>query len=298
MSEWWTKYEGHVLSVGIEYPDENWLDFKSVHGSKLATYRFNYLNPKGLLYIFHGMHCASSDATHIAKKYAEEGYAVMSFDQEGHGKSEGSKGNIISLQDYAVDSENFIIKSKSLYKDNLPIFLLGESMGGTMCIMVSLKRPDLIKGIILMAPAIGVNPDLEPTLQKIVRFFNFCCCGSLGLKELDQTLASRNSYYQGYFIDNPDFFHGKVNARTGTAMLNGLQNLHSQLHKVRVPLILFQGGQDKIVDAGQAREFIRVCESPDKELVFYDDMYHAVFHEPEINEILEKCIEWSNKRLI
>jgi alpha-beta hydrolase superfamily lysophospholipase len=243
------------------------------------------------------MHLSSNDASHIAYHFFNSGFAVAAFDQEGHGKSDGPRGTIISLDSFAGDCEKFILKTKSLYPVNTQIFVLGLSMGGALSVMMGLRIPDLIKGALLFGPALGVAPDFEPSLQRIVRFLNFCCCSGLRLKAIDQNLASRNPHYPQYFHENPEFFAGKLNARTGAAMLNGLQNLELQRNHFDRPVIIFHGGQDKLADPKQSKEFIENCKSNDKELVVYDGMYHVVFHEPEIHEILERCVKWINERI-
>ena len=295
MTEWWVKYQGHIPSVGINYPEEDWLEIRSQHGLKLMTYRFHNPEPRGIIFLFHGMHCASIYFTHLAKKFFEEGYAVVAFDQEGHGKSEGPRGNIISLEDYSLDCEKFVTMAKTHYPFDTPIYLLGHSMGGALSVMLALKRPELIRGILLFAPAIGIDPNFEPFLQKLVRCLNSCCPG-IGTQKIDQKLASNNPYYPGYFADCPDYYSEKVNARTFVAMMDGMKNLQLVSENVTTPLIILQGGQDKITSHVIANEFYKKCKSIDKEYVFYEEMYHTIPHEKEIGEILDKCINWINTR--
>ena len=168
-------------------------------------------------------------------------------------------------------------------------------MGGALSVMLALKRPELIRGILLFAPAIGIDPNFEPFLQKLVRCLNSCCPG-IGTQKIDQKLASNNPYYPGYFADCPDYYSEKVNARTFVAMMDGMKNLQLVSENVTTPLIILQGGQDKITSHVIANEFYKKCKSIDKEYVFYEEMYHTIPHEKEIGEILDKCINWINTR--
>ena len=297
MTEWWVKYQGSIESAGLEYPEPNFIDLKSSHGYRLSTFRFHHANPRALLFIFHGMHLSSSDFSHIARHFFNKGFTVAAFDQEGHGRSEGPRGTILNLDSYAADCEKFVLKTKSLYPQNTPIFVSGLSMGGALSVMLGLRMPELINGVLLFAPALGVAPDFEPAKLRIIRFLNFCCCGGVRLLAIDQTLASRNPLYPQYFHENPEFFDGKMNARTGAAMLNGLENLGLQRNEFSRPVIIFHGRQDKLADLQTSKDFIENCKSTDKELVIYEDMYHVVFHEPEIHEILERCVKWINERI-
>ena len=287
---------GKVQNAGIFYPDESWLDITSATGKHLHTYRFHNPTPKAILVIFHSMYCASNEATHVAKRFYEEGYAVIAMDMEGHGKSGGARGNIISLDNYSQDIEKFLLAARTHYPPDTPIFAMGLSMGGTLCVMAALLRPDLIKGMVLFAPGLSVSPDFEPFLQKIVRCLNFCCCACLKLTDFDPNLLTRNKDYVSFIMDNPDNYNGKMNVRSAYAMLEGFEHIHARLRNVSTPVIAFQGGADKIVSAEETKNFISNCAASDKEFVFYDDMYHETYHEPEIQEILEKAVQWVNER--
>lgn len=297
MTDWKIKYFGHIESAEISYPEENWMELKSLSGYKLATYRFHRPHPKALVCIFHGLNFASCDLTNVAQNLYSNGCSVIAFDYPGHGKSEGPRGNMDNLEGLAADCEKFLIKALAGYSKNTPVFLLGESMGGALCVMVSMRRPELIRGVMLFAPALGVSPDFEPVLQKLVCCLNFCC-GGTRLKSFDPVLFSRNPYFPNYFRENPEFFTGRLNVRTAAAMLNGLENLQLMAQNFRTPVIVFQGGMDKITSAQVAKEFIENCKSDDKEFLIYDDMFHCVAHEPEISEILIKCTEWIDKRIL
>ena len=259
------------------------------------TYRFDHESPKGLIFMFHGLHLSSSIGAYVAKRLYDDGFTVLAFDIEGHGKSEGPKGNLRSLFDVAEDCENFVTKGLLHYPSNISTFLSGISLGGALSVMLSLKRPSFYKGMILFAPALGVNPDFEPFIRKIVRVLS-CCCGGLPLKVSDAVDCS-NPYYSEYIHKNPECYTGKINVRTAVALLDGMESLPLQFKNVRIPILLFQGGNDKVVSVDHSKEFIRISESEDKEFVFYQNMYHIIFEEPEIEEILDKTVKWINARI-
>ncbi|OMJ93224.1 hypothetical protein SteCoe_3798 [Stentor coeruleus] len=296
MSEWWTQYVGKVQNAGVFFPEENWLGLTSVNGLKLMTYRFHRDIPKALVFIFHGMFGESNESSHVAKFLYNEGYAVLSMEQEGHGKSEGKKGAVGSYRAMAHDSMKFIHKAIKFYPDSTPIFLIGFSMGGTITAMLSLLKPEIISGILLLAPALGVHPEFEPFLRKIVRCLN-CCCGCLKLKKFDGNLLSRNTDYIKYIEINPYTYSGKMSVRTAVNTLDGLNEIQEQVNNITVPVVLIQGGVDKIVSADMNENFIKDCKSRDAEYWFYENMFHDIYHEPEINEIMDRCVDWINSRL-
>ncbi|CAG9311053.1 unnamed protein product [Blepharisma stoltei] len=296
MTEWWVKYKGTIPSAGLSFPEDDWLDLRSSAGYKLHTYRYPANNPRALIFIFHCLHSATSSYSHFAKKFAEQEFAVFGFDQPGHGRSEGPKGNIRDFDDLVNNGIEFISKTKEHYPDETPAFIIGESMGGTICIDIALRIPTMINGMILLAPALGVNPDLAPFLVKLVRCFAWCWSG-MPLKGTDPNLACSNPINAQWWEENPDTYFGRLNAGTGAALLRGFEEVQDQIGNVTTPFILFQGGHDAIVNEQQAREFVKNSKVEDKEYAFYKEMYHAVSNEPQVYEIIDRILEWIQERV-
>ena len=293
---WSSKYEGLISCVGIEYPEKDFVSLKSTHSLRLATYRFHVNQPKALVFVFHGLHKASSDMALVARVLFQNGFAVAAFDQEGQGDSEGQRGTFVDIDDQVADCIQFIEKTKLMYPANVPVFCIGVTLGGALCVKIGLKRPDLLNGVVLYGPTLELDPNFNPFIQKTVRLLNWCCCKNLRLKAVDQSANSQNPHYASYCYDNPGFFSGKLNVKTAYAIIRGLRELKPQLERFKCPFILFHGEKDKMKGASSSSEFCEKCQAVDKEIVFYPEMNHAVVHEPEFKEILQKTVDWIRNR--
>ncbi len=64
----------------------------------LANFRYPAVGqkPKGVMFLFHGFGSHSDRHVHVAKKFAEAGLDVVSFDYQGFGQSPGKRGYIHS----------------------------------------------------------------------------------------------------------------------------------------------------------------------------------------------------------
>jgi alpha-beta hydrolase superfamily lysophospholipase len=291
MSAWWSEYIGKIPNAGVFYPKEDWLSLYSSNGNKLMTYRFHHENPKAIVFIFHEMFSDSSETVFVAKFLYEKGYSVLAMDQEGHGKSEGRKGMIKNFEFLVVDSEKFIRKVKKYYPENTPIFLLGGSTGASLVAMLALWRPNLVNGIILLAPVLNARTQPETIFHKLVRNFA-CCCSCLTLEKLDRSSFSRNPYYESYYQANPWTFKSKLLIQSTISTMNSIKELQNNAYKISVPLVLIQGGNDKFVTPEDSKKFIENCVSSDKEYWYYEQLYHSILFEPEIEEIVTRCADW------
>ena len=54
---------------------------------------------------------------------------------------------------------------------------------------------------------------------------------------------------------------------------------------------------DKLVDPDVGYELIEKSPSKDKMHLYYPEMWHDIWHEPEIVEIIPKIIEWALNRI-
>ena len=115
----------------------------------------------------------SSGRTETWIKYCEVVYDLRDLemdiwliDHRGQGFSErlladSDKGHVEDFGDYATDLEAFITDVVGVSSSDA-VILLGHSMGGMIAAAVTAARPDLIDGLVLSAPMLGLNTDPYP----------------------------------------------------------------------------------------------------------------------------------------
>ncbi|XP_058099012.1 caffeoylshikimate esterase-like isoform X3 [Magnolia sinica] len=129
-------------------------------GLKLFTCRWTPIqDPKALIFLCHGygMECSiSMKGTGI--RLAKAGFAVYGIDYEGHGKSSGLEGYVPSFDDLVNDCSDYFtsVCEKKENKKKLK-YLLGESMGGAVALLLHRKKPKYWDGAVLVAPMCKVR---------------------------------------------------------------------------------------------------------------------------------------------
>jgi alpha-beta hydrolase superfamily lysophospholipase len=94
------------------------------------------------------------------------------------------------------------------------------------------------------------------------------------------------------YITDPLVYTRKVTARLGAEMLKTMQHVTESAAGIRLPLMIVQGGADKLVDPIGAQLFYDAVGSEDKTLKIYDGFYHEVFNEPEHDQVLDDVAGW------
>lgn len=65
-----------------------------------------------------------------AQRLTSWGFVCVGIDHQGHGKSEGTRAHMNSLDDLVDDASDYLQGVVVPAYPDLPIFLFGESMGG------------------------------------------------------------------------------------------------------------------------------------------------------------------------
>lgn len=125
--------------------------FDSQGDIKVYYYSWVPENPKGVIQIAHGMCEKALRYSYVAEKLAQNGYAVYANDHRGHGKTAAmeygymGKGDGFLLMVRDMKSLTDIIVKQH---PNLPIFLLGHSMGSFLSVRYVQLYANLLSGVI------------------------------------------------------------------------------------------------------------------------------------------------------
>lgn len=114
----------------------------------------NITNPQGVVLIVHGMAEHIERYVDFIKLLTDQGFVVFGHNQRGHKGSISSKDNYGYLGDFVtfetlVSDVNEIVDEIKKGFPQLPIFLLGHSMGTAVCTRFSQLYGKKINGIIL-----------------------------------------------------------------------------------------------------------------------------------------------------
>lgn len=283
-----------VAGLEFVYPEEGFFHFFTRDGLKLANYRFRAKAPKCIVFIFHGLHGYSNNLAVVAKHLNDVQCEVVGLDYRGHGKSEGLPGLFHNFEMALDDCIRFITETSAMYP-LLPIYILGQSIGGCICVHIEQKLKTRIRGMILIAPALGSVSKAAGFLGCILSCFS-CCCPGMLLVRPNPFEASSNHRAIEYLQKNPYIYTEKVRLGTVNTAIKGMRSARNILAQVETPFVIFQGTADRVVSPLIVENFYRTSEVADKTLHNYAGMGHGVLFEPEIYDMCEKMQKWLLER--
>jgi alpha-beta hydrolase superfamily lysophospholipase len=118
-----------------------------------------------------------------------------------------------------------------------------------------------------------------------------------GLIALEAEGVCRDPAVVEAYVNDPLVYTGKATARLGAELLKSMAHITAEAGKITLPVLIVQGGADRLVDPAGARMLYDAVGSADKTLRVYDGFYHEVFNEPEHEQVLGDVEEWLEKRL-
>lgn len=228
----------------------------------------------------------------------------MQLIRQGHGRSDGEpRGYAEKLEHYVEDLEEYIDSvSKKKYIDRgeipPPLILMGQSMGGLLSLLATLNMGNnRVAGIILTAPALGVDMSLELKVQKFFApVIDTLAPKARIVDAVDPWEMSRNKEAVQQYIDDPLTETGKLVARTAIGMSNGFEVIKKRRGDITVPILALHGTGDKCTCPKATEEFFRSVGTPaeKKRFLKLPGLYHELLEEPETNQILEYIIVFAS----
>lgn len=251
---------------------------------------------KAVLLVVHGLgeHCGRY--MNLVNYFVPQGYAVYGFDHQGHGKSGGDRLMVKTFDDLTSALSIFHKMVTDWHRDN-PLFLLGHSMGGGIAAYYLLEHQSAFKGVILSSPAFKPN---IPRLTLIMGMFMGRILSKLtpkaGVWKIDPSGVSRDQDVVLDYVSDPLVYRGKLTARLGFELDGALKRLQL-VDQITLPIIIVQGGDDRLICPEGAQMFYDKIGSEDKTLKIYPGLYHEVFNEPEKDMVFADIETWLERQL-
>ena len=245
--------------------------------------------PKAIVGLVHGMGEHMGRYAHVAEMLNREGYAVLGFDQRGHGRTQGKRGHVPHY-DGLLEGVDLLLAEASLKYPGVPRFLFGHSMGGNVTLNYLLRRQPDIRGAIVTGPWLTLAfkpPSLQAIVGKIVEKIYPAYTNNRPM--VAESLTTDPEMIRRYVSD--PLGHGQITARFFFSVQNaGLWAL-SHADRLRVPLLLMHGGDDKVTSIASSRHFADKAG----ELVDWrewPDFKHELHNETRREEVFEVVREW------
>lgn len=271
----------------------------SFSGADGATVYFQYWQPdadaRALILIAHGAAEHGGRYQAFAEHFTGLGYAVAALDHFGHGRSDGGRCCMRSLDDQVHNVAQFR-QCMTERLPGLPLVLLGHSMGGLIACLLLLQEQHEYAACVLSGAAIK-TPMEPPVWQLVLLKLLSRLAPNLGVMQLDASGVSRDEAVVEHYINDPLNHGGKMTARMVVELFRGMQVVQQRAPEIQIPLLILHGGADSMTSAEGSQFLHNHAGSKDKTLSIYPGLYHEIFNEPERLQVYADVESWLAERL-
>lgn len=252
-------------------------------------------NPKAVLLINHGFAEHSSRYDYVAQKFNDANYSVYRYDLRAHGRTKSELGHIESFQDF-IDDANEMVNLIKKENKNIPVFMLGHSMGGLITALYGIKYPESITGQIFSGAALGYLPSVEGIKKYLFLILNTFLKKTKINNPIDDSLCSVQEVFYDYINDDLVLKEATINFYV-EFLIKAVRSLNLGIRDYRYPCFLTHGEMDKVVPRKHSVNFYNNISSTDKEIKIYDNLYHEILNERERDQIIKDMVQWMNQRI-
>lgn len=274
---------------------------------------------RAIVCLVHGLGEHSGRYAHVAEHLNRAGFALLSADLRGHGKSDGMRGHIASSDIY-LDHIDRLLDEARRQGGDLPLFLYGHSLGGIAALFYVLKHPPEwvegpgvypdppvvfhpkhqpefrgVRGVVVTSP--GLRTALENQALKIflAKTIGAVLPAARMPTGLDAEQISRDPEVVRRYKSDP-LVHDQASAALAKYTLEMIPWIFEHAPEFSLPLLIMHGAADKIAYSWGSVELAGEI-GPMCTLHIWNDMYHELHNEPEKDQVLDQITAWMERQL-
>jgi acylglycerol lipase len=243
----------------------------------------------GVLLLCHGAGEHSGRYQNVVDALAPDGWAVYGLDLRGHGRSDGERVHVDRFSDWADDFDRFAREVRSRHPD-LPVFLLGHSVGAQIALAYALDHQETVRGLVLSAPFLATTavPEFARPVVRVISGL----APRLRVKLVDLNKISKDSGVVRAYRNDRLVYQGNATLAMAKIVEGQFRPLLDRAHDLRIPLLIQQGTEDVVAPPVGSQRLYEASGAKDTTLWLYDGLWHEIYNEPERERPLTDLRRW------
>ena len=247
--------------------------------------------PQVLLVVSHGLAEHGGRYAALAAQMVGRNCAVYALDHRGHGRSGGPRANIGRFEYVVSDLGTFIGRAQRQHP-GVPVVLFGHSMGGAIALACALRYEDVLRALVLSAPALA-PPEPPGALRRLALRAASAWRPDSGVLQLQSSYVSRDPEVVKAYQRDPGVYRGPIPARTAAELLDGMELVALHAPELQLPVLIQHGTADRLVPLAAVQPiYQRLGLQKRRTIRLYEGLYHEVYNEPERDRVIRDLVNW------
>ena len=252
--------------------------------------------PRSALLVVHGLAEHSGRYEALGRDLAAAGHSVYALDLRGHGDSDGRRGHVRRFDQLLQDVDRFRREVQGMVRPDLPMFLVGHSLGGLIALRYLEEYSPDFRGAILSAPWLATALSIPHWKVALAQVLN----------KLAPSLPLKANVPPEYLSHDPDvveayrsdpLVHDRITPRMFTEISSAMGLVFQRADRIGVPLLFLLPGGDRITDPQRTRALARAIQQTEVTVRLFPEGFHELFNEVDRSLVLSEVRTWLSARL-
>ncbi len=218
---------------------------------------------------------------HVADRLTRSQAVVYAADHIGHGKTEGERA-LISDFEHVVDDLRSLVELAGKEAGDLPLVMIGHSMGGLLTARYAQRYPESLAGAGFLGAVIGDwNWAREVLAQP-----------QLPQEPSDPGGMSRDPETVRAYAEDPLVYHGGYKRPLLEAEVVALDRFNEQIDRLTMPVLFLHGEADPFVPVETSARAVEAMPADHKTMKRYPGAKHELVNELNRDEVIADIVHF------
>lgn len=248
--------------------------------------------PKAVIIAVHGFNDYSNFFSAPGAYFARRGIISYAFDQRGFGRAPGV--GLWPGVDAYIDDLRSAARAVGARHPGLPLYLLGESMGGAV-IMVAMASNDPIKtaGVILAAPAVW-GRETMPWYQRAVLFAGSHIMPGVTVSGAELRIKPSDNIEMLRALGRDPLVIKETRIDTLYGLANLMDAALAAARRLYAPALILYGKNDQVVPESPIQVMLSRLprDIKGRRIAFYANGYHMLLRDLQAETVYRDIATW------
>lgn len=248
-------------------------------------------SPRAGLMIVHGLGEHSGRYGAFAEAVAGFGFSSFALDLRGHGASEGRTGHVRRFGVFLQELDRFRREVQGLIDPDVPLLVLGHSMGGLIALRYLEEYDAPVSGGIIVSPWLATAVRVPTWKVRLAGVLNRILPAlPMTAPILPEDLSHDPEIVRAYRED--PLVHDRITPRMFAEISGAMGRAFERGDRIGVPLLFLLAGEDRLVETQRAVSFARSLRAADVTIRVFPGYYHEVLNETDRSPVLIELRDW------
>ncbi len=264
--------------------------YLTTDGQQLPLHRWlPEKDPDAVIVALHGFNDYGRFIEPAAEFFRRQGIAVYSYDQRGFGAAP-NHGYWAGTSVYVDDLTTFTRLLRNRYP-HIPLYVLGESMGGAVAIVAAARGLPDVDGLILAAPAVWARWTM-PWYQRTVLWLGDHLVPWLHLSGDGLGILASDNIEMLRALGRDPLVIKKTRIDAIAGLVDLMDQVQAAAPRLQIPTLYLYGGNDQVVPKEPTLAFLRRVDAQKVRLVWYDQAYHMLLRDLAAERYWLDILSW------